>query len=152
METAPLKPEVPDQVETVPTETKPKKEKKPATPAQQAARDKGLQAMLAKRKEIAAKQIQKKEEVKTAKRIVENKILKEDLAFATKQDFDSLRRELMELRAHHEATKISAQEKPKAAPPERIVERIVEKHVPTVTAAPSKLTGHALLDRLFFDK
>lgn len=152
METAPLKPEVPDQVETAPTETKPKKEKKPATPAQQAARDKGLQAMLAKRRELAQKQHEKKAEVKKAKKIVEDKILKEDLGFVTKQDFESVRKELMELRAFHEASKISAQEKPKAAPPERIVERIVEKHVPTVAAAPSKLTGHALLDRLFFDK
>jgi hypothetical protein len=133
---------------------KPVKEKKPATPAQQAARDKGLQTMMAKRRELAVKQKEKKEEVKTAKRIVENKILKEDLAFATKQDLEGMRKELMELRAYHEASKIvatqKAVEKPQKA--ERIVERVIERQAPTAPAPPSKLTGHALLDKLFFEK
>jgi len=134
---------------------KPMKEKKPPSEAQKAAREKGLQTMMAKRRELAAKQKEKKEEVKTAKRIVENKILKEDLAFATKQDLEAMRKELMELRAHHEASKIVAKEKAveKPAPKaERIVERVIERQAPTAPAPPVKLTGHALLDKLFFEK
>jgi hypothetical protein len=151
MEPPAPKPEQPE----VETPVKPVKEKKPPTEAQKAAREKGLQTMMAKRRELAAKQKEKKEEVKTAKRIVENKILKEDLAFATKQDLESMRKELMELRAYHEASKIVAKDKAveKPAPKaERIVERVIERQAPTAPAPPAKLTGHALLDKLFFEK
>lgn len=131
---------------------KPVKEKKPPTEKQIAQRQGALAKMMEKRKEIAVKRKETKEQVKQAKKLVEDKIIKEDLGFVTKQDFDSMRKELMELRALHEASRIVAQEKPKAAVPERIVERIVEKQLPTPTPTPSKLTGHALLDRLFFEK
>ncbi len=130
--------------------SKPVKEKKPRTEKQQAATAKALAAMTAARKQRAEKQIAKKEEVKKAKRIVEDKIIKEDLAFATRTDVDSLRKELAELRALHAVAKEREAEKPK---PERIVERIVERHTPTPqVAAPQKLSGHALLDSIFFHK
>ena len=154
METAPPKNELPEQVVNTPAETKPKKEKKPATPAQQAARDKGLQAMMAKRRELAEKQKEKKEEVKKAKKVVEDKILKEDLRFASindieslrKNDIDSLKKEVAELRGMLSTKQQQEKEKP-APKAERIVERVYEK-VPTPTQ-PAKLTGHALLDKLF---
>jgi hypothetical protein len=129
---------------------KPVKDKKPRTEAQQAATAKALAAMTAKRKEIIEKKKEVKEKVKQAKKVVEDKIIKEDLAFATRTDVDSLRKELAELRALHAVAKEREAEKPK---PERIVERIVERHAPTPhVAAPQKLSGHALLDSIFFNK
>ena len=134
---------------------KPKKDKKPPTEAQQAARETGLQAMMAKRNELAVKQKEKKEEVKKAKKVVEEKILKEDLRFASLNDIDELKnhfiKEIGELRgmltAKQQFEKEKAAEKP-APKAERIVERVIER-VPTPSAQPTKLTGTALLDRLF---
>ena len=139
---------------TLPPETpaiqeKPKKERKPPTEKQLEARSKGLQAMIAKRKEIAETRSKKKEDIKVAKKAVEDKILKEDLAFASRNEVDSLRKELAELKTLYSTVK---QEKTQVAKPERIVERVVERHVPTAVAQPTKLTGHALLDKLFFEK
>ena len=129
---------------------KPKKEKKPPTEAQQEARNKGLQAMMAKRKELAAKQKEKKEEVKKAKKIVEDKILKEDLRFASLNDIDSLKREIGELRGMLTAKQQMEKERVVAPPKqERIVERVIER-VPTPSAPVQKLTGTALLDSIFF--
>lgn len=129
-------------------EAKPKKEKKPRSEAQQAATAKALAAMTAKRKENIEKKKEIKEKVKIAKKVVEDKIIKEDLGFVTRTDFDSLRKELAELRAYHAVAKEVV-----TAKPERIVERIVEKHIPTPQAsAPTKLSGHALLDSIFFNK
>lgn len=131
-------------------EPKVTKEKKPRSEAQIAATQKALAAMTAKRKELAVKAKEKKEEVKVAKRVIADKIIKEDLSFATRNEVDSLRKELAELRAIHSAPK---PEITQPAKPERIVERVVERHVPTPQVSqPQKLTGHALLDRLFFDK
>ena len=133
---------------------KPVKEKKPRSEAQQAATAKALAAMTAKRKENIEKKKEVKEKVKLAKKVVEDKIIKEDLAFATRNevrsDIDSLRKELAELRALHAVAKEreSHVEKPK----ERIVERIIEKQPVATTTTPAKLTGHALLDKLFFEK
>jgi hypothetical protein len=130
-------------------EPKATKEKKPRSEAQIAATQKALAAMTAKRKELAVKAKEKKEEVKVAKRVIADKIIKEDLSFATRNEVDSLRKELAELKALHTPKSESNQ----PAKPERIVERIVERHVPTpITAQATKLTGNALLDRLFFDK
>lgn len=135
---------------------KPAKEKKPRTEAQQAATAKALAAMTAKRKEQIEKKKEVKEKVKVAKKIVEEKIIKEDLGLVTKQDFDSIRKEIMELRAMQEATKIVKAEKEKAPPvkpQERIVERVFERPAVTAPPTPTKLTGHALLDRVFgFEK
>ena len=146
-----MDPKVTLTTEAQPTQdvAKPVKEKKPRTEAQKAATAKALAAMTAKRKEIVEKKKEVKEKVKQAKKVVEDKILKEDLAFATKHELESMRKELMELRAHHEAMKIAKTEK---AAPERVVERIVEKHIPTAQPAAPKLSGYALLDRLFLEK
>ena len=129
---------------------KPAKEKKPRSEKQKEATAKALAAMTAKRKENIEKKKEIKEKVKLAKKVVEEKIIKEDLAFATRNDVDSLRKELAELRALHAVAKEREAEKPK---PERIVERIVERHTPTPqVVAPQKLSGHALLDSIFFNK
>ena len=66
-----------------------------------------------------------------------------------------MRKELMELRAQHEAHKLVAKEKAMEKPvqkAERIVERVIERQAPSIAAPPAKLTGHALLDKLFFEK
>ena len=131
---------------------KPVKEKKPRTEAQQAATQKALAAMTAKRKEQIEKKKEVKEKVKIAKKVVEDKILKEDLGFVTRQDFESMRKELSDLRALHEATRMMKAQESKPKPtPERIVERVIER-VPTPSAQPQKLSGHALLDSIFFNK
>ena len=144
------KPVVESQAPITQEDTKPKKEKKPRSEAQQAATAKALAAMTAKRKENIEKKKEIKEKVKLAKKVVEEKIIKEDLAFATRNDVDSLRKELAEVRALYAAAKEHAVvEKPK---PERIVERVIERQTPIVTPTPVKLTGHALLDSIFFNK
>lgn len=125
--------------------------KKERSEKQKAATAKALESLTAARKIKAEKQLAKKEEIKTAKRIIEQKIIKEDLSFATKQDIEAMRKELMELRSMHEANKIVKEQKPEKVP-ERIVERVVERHIPTATPTPTKLSGHALLDKIFFDK
>ena len=153
METPP-KPTETNSAPVNPPESKPVKEKKPRSEAQQAATAKALAAMTAARKERAKKQIEKKEEIKVAKKAVTDKILKEDVGLVTRQDFEhrigSLSKELMELRALHEASKM-VKEAPAPPKAERIVERIIEK-APTIAPTPVKLTGHALLDKLFFEK
>ncbi len=131
----------------IPTEAKPVKEKKVRSEAQQAATQKALSAMTAKRKENIEKKKEVKEHIKTAKKVVEDKIMKEDLRFASMNELDTLRKELGELRGMMTMKQQVAQEKP--VKQERIVERVIER-VPTPSAQPSKLTGHALLDTLFF--
>ena len=104
--------------------------------------------MTAARKERAEKQKVKKEEIKQAKKVIEDKVIKEDLSFVLKSDFEAIKKELADLKSLH------SQQAAKPAPkpvPERIVERVVER-VPTQPVQPTKLTGHALLDKLFFEK
>lgn len=133
--------------EPAPVEAKPEKPKKERSEAQKAATAKALAAMTEARKARAVKQNQRKEEVKVAKKVIEKKIVDENLAFATKKEMESMKKELQELRALHEASKIVGQ---KPAAPERIVERVIERA--PAPSGPVKLTGTALLDRLFFDK
>lgn len=145
-------PKPPQPEQSTPELEKPKKEKKPLTEKQLEARKKGLAVMTERRKELAAKARDKKEEIKKVKKVVEEKMIKEDLGFVTRQDFESMKKELAELRALHTIAKERDAVVEKAKP-ERIVERIVEKHVPTpIPTQPSKLTGHALLDSIFFNK
>lgn len=145
MEPKPTEP--PTLPESIPVE-KPVKEKKPRTDAQKAATQKALSAMTAARKERAVKQLEKKEEVKVAKKMIEKKIVDENISFATKKDIEAMRKELFDLRAMHEATKLVPAVAPKQ---ERIVERVIER-VPTAVAHPTKLSGNALLDSIFFNK
>lgn len=132
---------------------KPAKEKKPRTEAQQAATQKALAAMTARRKQLIEEKKEKKEVIQKAKKVVEEKILKEDLGFVVRKDYEatisSLSKEIGELKALY-----AQAQKPKAepAPKERIVERIIEKQAPTQQATPQKLTGYALLDKVFFEK
>lgn len=131
---------------------KPKKEKKPPTEAQQAAREKGLQAMMAKRKQLSEQVKEKREKVKVAKKVIEDKIMKEDLKLPSSTDIDFLKKEVAELRGMLTMKQQVEKEKPVVVPKqERIVERVIER-VPTPSAQPTKLTGHALLDSLFFQK
>lgn len=125
---------------------KPKKEKKERSEAQKAATAKALAAMTAARAERAKKQNAHKEEVKVAKKVIEKKIIDENIKFATKNEIEAMRKELSDLRALHEANKIVLTQQ---KPTERIVERVIEK-APTLVQAPVKLTGHALLDSIFF--
>ena len=143
--------EAPTPEAPVAVEAPPKKEKKVRSEAQQAATAKALAAMTAARKERQKRQLEKKEEVKIAKKVIEKKIVDENISFASKKDIEAMRKELQELRALHEATKL-LKEMPVAAPKqERIVERVIER-VPTAPAPPAKLSGHALLDSIFFNK
>ena len=155
MDPSTTKPPTNDQP-TPQTVEKPKKEKKPPTEAQQAAREKGLQAMMAKRKQLSEQVKEKKEKVKVAKKVVEDKIMKEDLGFVSHKDFEekynTLQKEVFELKGMLAVKQQVEKEKPVVAKPaERIVERVIER-TPTPVAPPSKLTGHALLDKLFFEK
>lgn len=129
--------------ETVEKVEKPKKER---SEAQKAATMKALAAMTAARKARAVKQKEHKEEVKVAKKVIEKKIVDENIKFATKSEIEAMRKELQDLRALHEAAKMVPQKAP-----ERIVERVIEK-VPSLPVQPMKLSGHALLDKLFFEK
>lgn len=142
-------------------QVKPTKEKKPRSEAQQAATAKALAAMTAARKERAKKQIEKKEEVKKAvahaKKVVEEKIIKEDVGFVMRNDFEtkisSLTKEIGELRGLLSASQQKQVEKATpAVKQERIVERVIERVPTPQTTQQAKLTGNALLDRLFFDK
>lgn len=132
------------------TEAKePSKPKKERSEAQKAATAKALAAMTARRKEQIEHRKAKKEEVKLAKKVVEEKIIKEDLAFAHKGEVEAMKKELAELRGMFAA---SRQDKPAAAPKqERIVERVIER-VPTPSAQPARLSGYELLDKVFFNK
>jgi hypothetical protein len=130
------------------------KAKKERTEAQKAATAKALAAMTAARKEKAKKQIEKKEEVKVARKAVTEKILKEDVGFVFKNDFESkissLTKEIGELRGLLSASKKQDVSAP-APKQERIVERVIER-VPSRSTTPTKLTGYELLDKVFFNK
>lgn len=146
------KPSLESQAPPPQVEAKPVKEKKPRSEAQQAATAKALAAMTAKRKENIEKKKEVKEKIKVAKKVVEDKIIKEDLRFASLNDIDALRKELGELKGMLTMKQQVEKEKPVVAPKaERIVERVIER-TPTPVAQPSRLTGHALLDKLFFEK
>jgi hypothetical protein len=149
----PPKPTETNSIPSTQEQAKPVKEKKPRSEAQQAATAKALAAMTAARKQRAEKQIAKKEEIKKAKKVIEEKIMKEDIGFATKSDVDNrisaLTKELAEVRALYAVAKEREVEKPK----ERIVERVIERQPPTPQVQqPVKLSGHALLDSIFFNK
>ena len=141
--------------------SKPAKEKKPRTPAQQQATAKALAIMAERRKKVNEEKKEKKEKVKLAKKVVEDKIIKEDIGFVMKNDLDSritaltsqFSKEIGELKAlYGQSSSKPAKEAPAPTPKERIVERIVER-APTPSAQPSRLTGHALLDKVFgFEK
>ena len=133
---------------------KPVKEKKPPSEKQIAQRQMALLKMREKRQQLTEERKEKKEKVKIAKKVVEEKILKEDLAFATRNDVDSLRKELAEVRALYSVAqqKAASAPAPAPAPRERIVERVIEKEAPSRSTTPQRLTGHALLDKLFFEK
>lgn len=135
---------------------KPVKEKKPPTEKQIAQRQNALAKMNEKRKQLYEERKEKKEKVKEAVKVVKEKIIKEDIGFVMRNDFEnkisSLTKEIGELRGLLSASQQKAVEKPVAAPKqERIVERVIER-VPTPQTTSAKLTGHALLDKLFFDK
>lgn len=143
--------------DAAPAPEKPVKEKKPRSEAQKATTQKALAALTAARKAKAEKQKEKKEELKIAKKAVEEKILNNSTnGFVVKEEFDvrltslqnQFAKDLAELKAAYATQKTTT-----AAPKqEKIVERVIER-VPTSVAAPPKLTGNALLDRVFgFDK
>lgn len=139
-----MEPKPQESQEAEPTQATPKS-KKPRSEAQQAATVKALAAMRAKRDVLDQEKREKKEVIKKAKKVVEDKILKDDVGFVMKNDFESLKKELYELKGL-----MSASHKPEKPLPkqERIVERVIER-VPERSTTPTRLTGHALLDKVF---
>ena len=131
-------------------EKKPEKVKKPPSEAQLKARAKGLEALTKARKERAEKQKAKKEEIKIAKQAVEKKLLAEgDHGFVSRREFEELSAMLKSV-VNAKVSEPKVIEKVIEKPVDRIIERIVEK--PVAPVPERKLTGTALLDKLFFEK
>lgn len=149
MQSAPEPPKEP-QTPSIEQPQAPAKPKKERSEAQKRATAKALAAMTARRKELNEKAKEKKEEVKKVKKMVEDKIIKEDLGFVTRQDHDQMKsmfmKEIAELKALHSPAVQEKTKKP--AVQERIVERVIERPTTQINQ-PQKLTGHALLDKVF---
>ena len=140
------KPQEAQAPQATPAPTKPKRER---SEAQKAATVKALAAMRAKRDQLDQEKREKKEVIKKAKKVVEDKILKDDVGFVMKNDFEALKKELFELKGLYAATQQQVKEKPAPVQPkERVVERVIER-VPERSTTPTRLTGHALLDKVF---
>ncbi len=85
---------------------------------------------------------------------MEDKILKEDVGFVMKNDFESrfsaLQKELYELKSSMKpqvVERVIEKHVDSAPKQERVVERVVE--VPSRSTTPQRVTGHALLDKVF---
>ena len=152
---------------TVKVEIKPPFEKKPRSEAQKEAAKKGLMALRAKREKVAkAEQEKLDSEVKDleTQKSLRAKARRKGLAdeLPTKDEVVALRKELEEAKKAKAEVKIVEKEVIKEVPKEVVKEVIkevpkevvkyVEKPAP-VPPPQQKLTGHALLDRVFgFEK
>jgi hypothetical protein len=146
-----------------------KKEKKPRTEAQIAAQQKALATLKEKRDKQKAEETKLAEEAKTdelkkkelekiqyEKAKYQKKKLPPAPSYITSVDLERFKNELIGSLSGKE-TKVV--EKPvervvekvveKPVVVERVIEKVVEKPVPVVQ---QKLTGHELLDRIFFNK
>ena len=122
----------PIEVQPVESTPKPMKEKKPPSEAQIRQRQMALAKMTERRKQIADERKEKKEVIKKAKKVVEDKILKEDVGFVMRSDFDAMRngfmKEIGELRAlYGQQAQAQPPAKPKEEKPAKVPERIVEQ-------------------------
>ena len=142
-----------DSEESVEVKVKlPVKEKKPRTEKQIAAQQKAF-AVLKEKREQKAKQVKEekdKAEVNKDKwRELKKKAPAEELV--TKKDLEGFMSEVRGFMKPQVVEKIVEKpvERIVEKPVERVIERVVERPPP---AQPEKLSGHALLDKLFFNK
>ena len=156
------------------TKTKENKEKKARSPAQIAAQQKALATLKEKRDKLkveedkaekeAAVDAGKKAEldkVKYEKAKQQRKRLPVPPSYVTVNDLDKFKNDLLgsltgikqEVKVHEVKPEVKVQEvkvEPKVQEPKPEPPRVVEKPIP---APPQqKLTGHELLDRIFFNK
>lgn len=124
----------------------PEKAKKPRSEAQKATTAKALEVLKARReaKNNEEKAVKESKELeKEAKRGVKRSVPVNEVV--TKKDLDEYMKGIKELIANTKAPTVEkVVEKVVEKPVEKVVERVIEK------PAPVKLSGHALLDELFF--
>ena len=137
----------------------PEKLKKPRTAKQQEASQKAFEALKKKRDEAAEAKRKAKQELADANEVTKQKwrrVKKEAPGdvLLTKKDMEAY---MSQLRAPPQVVEKIVEkpvekivEKVVEKPVERVIERVVER--PTPAPEQQKLTGHALLDRLFFNK
>ena len=130
----------------------PPKEKKPRTEKQKAAMNKALQVLKARREE-KAKTVKEEKDGKAIAKMKWREAKKSAPAneIVTKAELESWMTNLKESLKPQVVEKIVEKpvEKIVEKPVEKIVERVVERQVPSKA---EKLTGHQLLDRLFFNQ
>jgi len=152
-------------VEPVISKVDAEKKKKPRTEAQVAAQQKALATLKEKRDKQKAEETKLAEEAKTdelkkkelekiqyEKAKYQRKKLPPAPSYITSVDLEKFKNELI-----GSLSNSKVQEKPviqekvieKPVVVERIIEKVVEKPVPVIQ---QKLTGHELLDRIFFNK
>lgn len=145
-----------------------KKEKKPRSEAQVAAQQKALATLKEKRDKQKAEETKLVEEAKTdelkkkelekiqyEKAKHQRKKLPPAPSYITSVDLEKFKHELIGTLSSKPVIQEKIIEKPvekvieKPVVVERVIEKVVEKPVPVVQ---QKLTGHELLDRIFFNK
>jgi len=144
------------------------KKKKPRTEAQVAAQQKALATLKEKRDKQKAEETKLAEEAKTdelkkkelekmqyEKAKYQRKKLPPAPSYITSVDLEKFKNELIGSLSGKPVIQEKIIEKPvekvieKPVVVERIIEKVVEKPIPVVQ---QKLTGHELLDRIFFNK
>ena len=154
-------------VEPVISKVNDEKKKKPRTEAQVAAQQKALATLKEKRDKQKAEETKLAEEAKTdelkkkelekiqyEKAKYQRKKLPPAPSYITSVDLEKFKHELIGSLSGKVA-EVKVVEKPvekvieKPVIVERVIEKVVEKPVPVVQ---QKLTGHELLDRIFFNK
>ena len=156
-------------VSKVDTKTKENKEKKARSPAQIAAQQKALATLKERRDKIKAEEEKAEKEaavdeskkaeldkIKYEKAKQQRKRLPVPPSYVTVNDLDKFKNDLLgSLTRHQPAAEPKEHRTPpvelvKPTPvPTPVVENVIEKPVPVPQ---KKLTGHELLDRIFFNK
>jgi hypothetical protein len=156
------------------TKTKETKEKKARSPAQIAAQQKALATLKERRDKIKAEEDKAEKEaavdsskkaeldkLKYEKAKMQRKRLPAPPSYITTNDLDKFKNDLLgSLTRHQPAVELPKEPKPPPREPvkyvepvvvaePRVVEKVIEKPVPVPQ---QKLTGHELLDRIFFNK
>lgn len=154
------------------TKTKENKEKKARSPAQIAAQQKALATLKERRDKIKAEEEKAEKEaavdegkkaeldkLKYEKAKMQRKRLPAPPSYITTNDLDKFKNDLLgSLTRHQPAVEPPKEPKPAPMPENRfpapvVVERVIEKVVEKPVPVPQqKLTGHELLDRIFFNK
>ena len=157
------------------TKTKETKEKKARTPAQIAAQQKALATLKEKRDKLKNEEekAEKEAEVDATKKAELDKVKYEKAkqqrkrlpvppSYVTVNDLDKFKNDLLGSLTRHQPAVEPPKEptpvnrlppveltKPTPVPVMPVVERVIEKSIP---APQVKLTGHELLDRIYFNK